>query len=472
MKTSSPVLHMLIHRLPAKTLESLLQKVPENKMYGSLLRDLAAQPVYDEKALKASGKTYVKYIAEQKQYLLEWILGQLAADKPQNPHQIRLQQAQLLVDHGFPKEAISRIKHLLSQPNVAFQYVFEALQITKKALKSEGKRLTIAYQQILEIEQKLLETTRTRNEIESLFIQAGLAQRTFQQNPDTTTRELLEKTLTNAIFCAPPPTDFESGVLYWQTKAISHFTLGNRQAAMDDNRQCLAWFDINPDQSLFEPARYLGVWQNYLIDLFELEDFAELETQLQNLKNYGLNPTFNDSKPLQARIYRQTIQLEINITLKRKQYQDALQLINTLESGLKKYRALLSRSELLTLHYLGAYVHWTNRRWADCIAALQPILQDTKEDVVREIFHFARMMSMISHYELGHHQLLESLAPSYKRYWTQNGPFTETHRLLLQFVKGNKSNKNKIKPTLLLLQTQESEKRIFDYVDLLHWVNG
>jgi hypothetical protein len=94
---------------------------------------------------------------------------------------------------------------------------------------------------------------------------------------------------------------------------------------------------------------------------------------------------------------------------------------------------------------------------------------------------YARLIHLLSHYELGNYEILDSLSKSVQRFMEKMKNFTKAEEALLKFLKNSFDEKNpeKIKMALdkLLeeikhLENNRHETRAFAYLDLISWVES
>ena len=133
------------------------------------------------------------------------------------------------------------------------------------------------------------------------------------------------------------------------------------------------------------------------------------------------------------------------------------------------------------LIYLVAYLLFQNRQYEQALKWNNLILNDPKEDVVKEIFYFARILNLLVHYELGNYTLLEALLLSTPKYLKARRAIYATEKALFKFLRRllntiEKAEKQQLvadfKEEIQVLFQQPSEQRVFNYLDLRLWVSS
>ncbi|MCB0639413.1 MAG: hypothetical protein KDC54_22460, partial [Lewinella sp.] len=178
-------------------------------------------------------------------------------------------------------------------------------------------------------------------------------------------------------------------------------------------------------------------------------------------------------------VFRQRYLLLLNWSIRQRDYARALTWIPAIEAGLRQHGKAVERHHRITFHYLIAGLLFQNRRHDQALHWNNLILNDPREDVVREIVYFARVLNLLIHYELGHHALLESLlrsTPKYLRarralYTTEKALFRYLGKLLKTVDKAEKHQlTNDFRQALDTLFQDPKERRVFDYLDLRAWL--
>ena len=479
MKTPDTDLHTLIQALTRTERRYLRLHADETATYWQLFEAISGQKKYDEAAIKQTKAPFTKHLAEQKQYLMDWLLDQLSRyqdDAPAQETARQLAQVRQLIRYDLKAAAQKRLHRVLRQATQLelYERQLEALHLLRQ-LASPAQLSELFEQESVCIKrlQQLHNYLIINNKVNDI-------QRKFQQSPDAEHRTSLTNLIADALLTQPPVDDgFLPQMYFWQTLATAHFTLGNAQSAQDANLASLQLFEADAPRIVQHPERYLSILQNYLIDTFTLRQYDALASGLERLRAVPEQAAFSDLAGLEARVFRQRMQLEINWRLREGEFVEAAALLPDLEQGLAAFKLQIARPQRLTFAYLGAYILWGNRDWSHTLDWLQPILQETREDVVVEVFHFTRLLQLICHFELGDFKLLESLIPSTRRHWHRQGLHFASENAVVAFINAAMKAFNRAEVRVLRtqlaaqlesLRTEPAEQRLFQYVDLMRWI--
>ncbi|MCB0625785.1 MAG: hypothetical protein KDC43_18175, partial [Saprospiraceae bacterium] len=146
--------------------------------------------------------------------------------------------------------------------------------------------------------------------------------------------------------------------------------------------------------------------------------------------------------------------------------------------GLHRFGKKIEKHHRITFYYLIAYLLFQNRRYEQALRWNNLIVNDPKEDVVKEIYYFARVLNLLIHYELRNYLLLESLLLSTPKYLKARRPLFSTEKTLFRFLTSLLKTTDPSKRQTLIsdfknkvsdLSHTPSEKRMFGYLDLRWW---
>jgi tetratricopeptide (TPR) repeat protein len=215
-----------------------------------------------------------------------------------------------------------------------------------------------------------------------------------------------------------------------------------------------------------------------LIDSLIIGKYDILEEGINRLLKIPKRPEFKSIKNIESRVFRQRYLLLLNWSLRQKEFEKAMEWMPDIENGLEQFGTKIEKHHRITFYYLNAYLCFQNQLYEDALKWNNYILNTKKEDVVKEVFHFARDLNLLIHYELGNYDLLESLLQSTPQYLRSRRPIYTTEKALFRVLgKLLKSIDNREKQTIIhqfrieinQLAENPKEKRVFNFLDLRFW---
>lgn len=490
MNTPSSFLYDLVKSLTKSEKRYIkVQAGTGEKDYIRLMDALMAQKTFDEKKLVKDneGANFTRHLAVNKRYLYELLLRSLAHFGQQTIEDKvceKIAAAKVLMKKGLFQAASGELKKGLS---IAEKYELFELQIIlcgieKQLLfnRQQKEPDDRAVRQVFEVERSSLEQIGNTNEYWYLAQQIALFQMRYQKVQNEEQKKYLDNLAQSPIFHhLPLATNVKSKLYYYQANAVYHFMLGNVEKAYGFNRSYLDLLDGNPHFLKLYAERYLATLNNILIDSLVIGKYDILEEELERLSLILERPEFSSIKHIESRVFRQRYLLLINWCLRQKDFTKAMEWIPEIEGGLNRFGKRIEKHHRITFYYLIAYLLFLNRRYEQALEWNNYILNDPKEDVVKEIFSFARILNLLIHYELGNHTLLESLLLSTPKYLKSRRPVYATEKALFRFFARllkavdnyeRQELTSNFKNEIRELFHDPKEKRIFDYLDVRLWI--
>jgi len=252
-----------------------------------------------------------------------------------------------------------------------------------------------------------------------------------------------------------------------------------------DFEQCFfyakKWIDVFeevPNLIDEDPDLYLRGYHYVLTSLYHQEDQVGFKKYFKKFaKFYHENfAGFNYNSRMIASLYFYSA--EINQYIMRQEFRGGETVIPKVLSFLNKYSDLLDQHRILIFYFKIAYVYFGMKEYEKCLDYLDEIL-DLKVAYLREDLQaYARILLLLTHYELDNLLLLNSLIKSTHRFLNKLKELTEVQketlrlfRTLVQLPKNEHREELEIfKEKMKVLREDEFEKRSFIYLDVYQWV--
>ncbi len=450
---------------------------------------MLAQDSYDEEKLVAhhAGAGWVKHLAVNKRYLYELVLKELynfGQKKVEDQVIEKINATKVLIEKGLFPDAFRELK---KAQKIAYKYELFELEIMllsiEKRLISRRKikrQREENIQEIFQLESHCLEQLRNANEYWLLAQSIARLQIHFQGLENEEQKKALKKIVESPLFLDfSLATNFKSKAYYFQANAAYQFILGKPEKAYEINTRFLDTLEAEPQFLKLYAERYLATLNNMLIDSLLSGKLDNLETGIDRLEQTAERPAFKGIRNIKARVFRQKYLLLLNWSLSQKDFRKAQLWIPEIEKGLSKYGRKIEKHHRITFYYLVAYLLFRNRDFDKAVHWNHLILSDRKEDVVKEIFYFARILNLMIQYELGNHKYLDSLLVSTAKYLSKRRDLYQTEKELIKFLRkytyaANKKEKQSLVKEFATsvdsLKKVPTEQRVFNYLDLSAWL--
>lgn len=433
-------------------------KKAANHLSLQLFTSIDAQKSYDEAALKEhfQGTTFGKSLAFPKSHLYDQILRSLQTQGYEKSISGRfrsdLNKIELLAKRGLPDQA-----HRLLEKSLKRAISFEAVQQILSLYR--WKRRLVLRMQDRAIREEMKEITAAEKQWETAFNYEQAALR-LHDEVYVTLQEARRKTQTAE---RTPLAEFgnriaalekKSGLTFEAKVALSragaHYyhlqdDFGSVHAAFQ--REVAIW-DAHPQHIQADPLRYVrtvGAWLNRKAII---RDNENLFVEIERLRKHT-----NLSKPGKAKVFELTTALELFYYLNATQFQQAMDLVSQIESGLKQYNDLLAPAVKLAFYHNLSIVFWLGKRPSDALRWVNRILQFEDGSIRADIRQFAPVLEKIVQFELEHEQALESWFRSLAYRKRKPGKVPQLEQLLADLIRNVRDEQDK--------RTRQAEFRTF-----------
>lgn len=490
MKTASTFLHDLVSKLTKSEKRYIkVQAGSGEKDYIQLLDALIAQKVFSEEQLikDHEGANFLKHLAVNKRYLYELLLKSLAQFGEKRLEEKifeKITAANGLITKGLFQAALSELKkgQKIAEKYELFElqvmlYGIEKKLLAQQRFKKKGEEVI---QRVFNLEMQSLEQLKNSNEYWYLAQQIASFQMRFQKIQTKAQQEHIESLIASPKFQSLDlASNFKSKLYFFQANATYQFMLGNVKKAYEINSQFLDLLEAHPHFLKLYAERYHGTLNNILIDSLVIGEYDVLEAGINRLVMTLERSEFKSIKNIESRVFRQRYLLLLNWSLSQNDFEKAMEWIPEIEAGLEKHHKKIEKHHLITFYYLIAYLLFLNGQYDQALRWNNLILNEPKEDVVKEIFYFARILNLLIHFELDNHTLLESLLLSTPKYLKARRSIYTTEKTLFRFLGKFLNQVDKVKRQKLIsdfkndiqqLVQQPKEKRLFSYLDLRLWM--
>lgn len=225
----------------------------------------------------------------------------------------------------------------------------------------------------------------------------------------------LSSSRTAHVFINPEPRTLIAQADQLQTRALHAFIDQKPSQARELNTILLRTLEQIPKGQKNIPERYLSAFYNWLFDQLQLAQYSALRTGLVRLRELPKQKDFQHLRHLESRIFEWSYQLELNADLQQAAFSTAYQRLADLQQGLKVHGKRLSGPGFAGLHHLGGLIAFHAHDYQMALSFLQPLYQESRPQIARDIYRHARYLHLLCHYELAHFDLVENLLLNSKR---------------------------------------------------------
>ena len=246
----------------------------------------------------------------------------------------------------------------------------------------------------------------------------------------------------------------------------------------------LKWVELfRKNKSLLRPKleNYIAGLNYLLIAQNKLELLTEFEETRKELRTLNKLPATYYNDNIRRKMLKYTFVHEFNRLFLSGDFRRGVELIERLSSGLEDFILQLDAHSRVILFYKTACLYFGNSDFKKSVFWLNKILTSKEVDLREDIHGFARILNLISHYELGNTDLIQYYVRATYRFLLKTQDLHEYQRLILRFLKGLHPHMTDeevthrfrlLREKMLELQDNPYERRAFVYFDMVSWLES
>jgi len=246
-------------------------------------------------------------------------------------------------------------------------------------------------------------------------------------------------------------------------------------------KKMVALFEKEPHTMMHNLEMYIKVLDSKLMaenKLFLYPEFYETHKKLIALKR---SPFVLNKENVNLDLFKTIYIHEMNRHFMLGEFTSGTRIVAKLEKELEHFISKLDKHTILIFYYKIACLYFGASNFRTALKWLNKIINSREKGLREDIHAFARILSLICHYELGHRDLLEYSIKSTYRFLLQKGDLNKYQRYILHFLrdldedtteKQLKGRFIELRSELVPLENHKYEKRPFLYFDIISWLES
>ncbi|MCO6361004.1 hypothetical protein [Roseivirga pacifica] len=450
---------------------------------------MESMKTYDDQAILKKVKSIKKVqLSNQKANLYKQILASLRQYHIGQNIDIQLREqldhAKVLYNKGFYKQALKMLdktksvaaqnKHFtIALEVMEFEKLIESQYITR-SIENRAEELTNAVQETIEIVSSAHKLSNLTLNLYSLYLKKGYAQdeSDFQRIRAYFKENLPELNWDNLTF-------YERLYFHqahvWYNKILQDFPSVYKHA--------LAWVELfkqNPEMVQKQQVHFIKGYSNLLDALFQLQYYTKFCEVLAEVETLSKDKNIVTDLNTEVLIFKFLYISKINKYFMEGNFKQGVKLIPEILDKLELYKEQIDPERVLMMYYKFASLYFGNADYRKTIFYLNKIIY-FKDVKLREDIHcFARILSLIAHFEDGQDYQLEYQIKSTFQFIGKMNEQQQVQKEIFQFLrKSGKITPDELKSEfkglynrLERLNEDPSERRPFLYLDILSYLKS
>ncbi|WP_324300417.1 hypothetical protein [Galbibacter sp.] len=239
-------------------------------------------------------------------------------------------------------------------------------------------------------------------------------------------------------------------------------------------------FYDNENMIYLNPVFYLkGV--NYLLDsMFYIKYRSEFEESLERLQQTIANSKFPRNDNLEVLSFFCIYGNKLNLYFMSGDFEQAQHLEQDILDGIKRYEDKIDEHHVMVLYYKLACMYFGMGDNKMCIQYLKKIINNKQLTMREDLMCFARVLSLVAHYEAGMDYHLEVQLKSTYKFLLKMNDLHEVQKEMIKFLRNLgeiyphelKDEFKKLHTRLKKFEDHPYEKRAFLYLDIISWLES
>lgn len=245
----------------------------------------------------------------------------------------------------------------------------------------------------------------------------------------------------------------------------------------------LRWVELfyeNEQMIYLNPVFFLK-GNNYLLEsMFYVKNRRGFREALQKLEHIVTDDKFPKNDNLEVLIFHYKYSSKINLHFLEGTFEEGLHLEKEIVDGIKLYRDKLDEHHIMVLYYKIACLYFGIGNNKKCISYLKKIIDNKNLTMREDLMCFARVLSLVAHYEAGMDYHLEVQLKSTYKFLLKMNDLHEVQKEMIKFLRNLgeifpnqlKDEFKKLHATLKKYENHPYEKRAFLYLDIISWLES
>jgi hypothetical protein len=239
-------------------------------------------------------------------------------------------------------------------------------------------------------------------------------------------------------------------------------------------------FEEEPEMIKLNPVFYLKGNHYLLESLFFVKYASNFKITLEKLEKRVEHSEFPKNDNIGSLAFLYVNSNRLNLHFLEGTFDKGIYLVNIIEYGIKKHRERIDEHHIMLLYYKIACLYFGTGDNRKCIEYLKHIISNKNLKMREDLMCFARVLSLVAHYEAGMDYHLEVQLKSTYKFLLKMNDLHAVQEEMIKFLRnlGNiyptdlKKEFRKLYDVLKVYENHPYEKRAFLYLDILSWLES
>jgi hypothetical protein len=454
----------------------------------SLFNILEKQKEYDEKQILDSGVVKKSQLSNLKAHLYKQLLVSLRLNPAVQNTRIQIREqldfATILYQKGLYRQSLKILDKAKSialeqeEKNMAFEIVeFEKHIETQFITRSIPRRAEELVQQTT----RLSELNHLTSTLSNLSINLyGMMLKVGYVRSDQDLKRVQDYFERHLPVFDVNEMDFREKLWWYKTHLWYSFLTQDFLSSYKFSSKWVSLFTASPEMIHTHPVFYIKGNHYLLESLFFLKYHTQFKQVLHEFIQTTTREDFPNNDNLKALIFLYTELNKLNSFFIEGDFSNGLRHVNDILRGIETHKDLIDEHHVMLLHYKIACLYFGNGDHRNCIRHLELIIKSKKLKMREDLMCFARVLSLVAHYESGQDYYLEVQLKQTYKFLLKMNDLHSVQNEMLKFLRNLggifpgelRTEFQKLYNNLKQYEHHPYEKRAFLYLDVLSWLEA
>jgi hypothetical protein len=243
------------------------------------------------------------------------------------------------------------------------------------------------------------------------------------------------------------------------------------------------WVDLfyeNEEMIYLNPVFYLKGNHYLLESLFYVKYSSQFKSTLEKLEKMLESKDFPSNDNISSLAFLYVNSNKLNLHFLEGTFEKGLYLVKIIEYGINKHRDRIDEHHVMVFYYKIACLYFGVGDNKKCILYLKKIISNKNLRMREDLMCFARVLSLVAHYEAGMDYHLEVQLKSTYKFLLKMNELHAVQKEMIKFLRnlGNiyphelRNEFARLCDRLKKFENHPYEKRAFLYLDILSWLES
>ncbi|MCC9020003.1 MULTISPECIES: hypothetical protein [Flavobacterium] len=459
-----------------------------NTKFIELFNILDKSETYDEKLILKSGIIKKVQLSNLKSYLYKQILVSIRLNIPSQNIRYQLREqidfAVILYNKGLYKQSLKildKTKQLALENDekymayeiVEFEKLIESQYITR-SIQGRADELVI---QAKELNYRNTISSKLSNLSLQLY---GIMLKTGYVKSDEEYKYIDDYFNKHISKLDESKFGFREKYWFYNANLWRSFLVQDFLASYKYAYKWVRLFYDNPNMIYLNPVFFLKGNHYFLESLYMLKYKSNFKKYLTLLEETIADPRFPVNDNIASLSFLYVYNNKLNLHILEGTFAESEYLIPEILQKIKLHSEHLDEHHEMLFYYKIASIYFGTEKYNESINYLDKIINNKNLSMREDLMCFARLLSLIAHYELGKDYYLENHLKNTYKFLLKMNDLHEVQKEIIKFMKNLnnfypadiKKEFIKMRTRFIELEKNTYEKRAFLYLDIISWLES